>query len=88
VLLVAGPVPTPASLSTLLGSDAIFLPETGSQTVLRRIPAGTYTLVILQGAGSAPGVARQPVAVRGDGEQVLEVHLPADVVASQAPVRR
>jgi hypothetical protein len=87
VLLVAGPVASPATLGALLASDAIFLPDAGPENVLRRVPAGVYTLVVLQGAGSPPRVGKQPVAVRGSGEQRLELRLPADVAALPAPPR-
>lgn len=84
-LLVAGPVPSPAPLQALLGSDAIFLPEAGGG-VLRHVPAGVYTLVLLQGAGRGARIARQPVVVRGSGDQSLEVRL-ADDAAPPSPSR-
>jgi hypothetical protein len=86
VLLVAGPVPSPAPLQALLGSDAIFLPEAGGG-VLRHVPAGVYTLVLLQGAGRGARVARQPVVVRGAGDQSLEVRLADDAAAPPSPSR-
>jgi hypothetical protein len=84
-LLVSSPTATPATLLGLLSSDAIFLPEPGTPTLLRRVPAGVYTLVILQGGETPPRVVRRPVTVRGDGEQLLEVRLPADLASAAGP---
>jgi hypothetical protein len=73
VLLVAGQVRRPATLSSLFASDAIYLPEPGGQGVLRHVPPGAYTVVLVQGSASEPQVSRAPVTVRSDGDQVLEV---------------
>ncbi len=82
VLLVAGSSLPAASLQGLLASDAIYFPEPGSPTVLRKVPAGVYTLVYLEGAGTPPRVARQRVMVRGDLEQQIELRLPGDLAAA------
>jgi hypothetical protein len=80
-LLLAIAPPSPATFMAMLRSDAVFLPEPGDQRLLRRVPAGVYTLVLLQ-ADATLRVARQPVAVRGDGEQLLEVRFPADAAGA------
>jgi hypothetical protein len=87
-VLVTGPVAAPASLPGLLSSDVIFLPEPGAPNLLRHVPAGVYTLVILQGAAAPPRVLRRPVTVSADAEQQIEVRLPDDVVTEPGPVAR
>jgi hypothetical protein len=82
VLLVAGVLPSPATFTALLGSDAIFLPEAGTRDLLRHVPAGVYSVVVLQGPDAPPRVGEQPVAVRGDGEQVLEVRFASEVASA------
>ena len=57
--------------------------ETSQRSMLTRVPAGVYTLVLLQEAGAPPRVARQRVLVRGEGEQQIELRLPADVLVAR-----
>jgi len=86
VVLVRGRVTTPASLPALLAGEAIFIPEVGAgASVLRRVPAGVYTLVILQGEDVPPRVVREQVTIRGDGEQQVDVRVPGDLVAAWSP---
>jgi len=86
VVLVRGRVPSPASLPSILSGEAILLPEPGADgNVLRRVPAGVYTLVILQGEHAAPRVVRQQVTIRGEGEQQVDVRVPGDLVAAWSP---
>ena len=72
-VLVSGRVASPPSVAGLLGCDAMYLPEPGRPDLLRHVPAGVYTLVLMQGGSTAPVVARQPVTVRGGGDQQVEV---------------
>jgi len=86
VVLVRGRVASPASLAALLAGEAIFLPESGSgASVLRRVPAGVYTLVILQGENAPPRVVREQVTVQGQGEIQVDVRVPGDLAAAWSP---
>jgi hypothetical protein len=86
VVLVRGHVASPASLPALLAGEAILLPEAGADaSVLRRVPAGVYTLVILQGRNAPPRVVRQQVTVQGQGELQVDVRVPGDLAAAWSP---
>jgi hypothetical protein len=87
-VLVTGPVVSPASLAGLMSSDSIFLPEPGAPGLLRHVPAGVYTLLILQGEAAPPQVVRRPITVRADAEQQIEVRLPEDVVTEPQVARQ
>jgi hypothetical protein len=80
-VLVSGAATSPATVESLLSADAILLPEQGERTVLRRVPAGVYSVVILQGADVPPQVAKQQVTVREEAEQAVDVRLPAGIAA-------
>jgi hypothetical protein len=85
-VLVRGRVASPASLPALLAGEAIFLPEAGADaSVLRRVPAGVYTLVLLQGRDAPPRVVREQVTVKGLGEIQVDVRVPGDLAAAWSP---
>jgi len=81
VMLVAGAVPAKLSLAALLGADAIVLPDPAAPTVLRHVPAGVYSVVVLPPGNAPPRAARAALTVSGEGVQRLELRLPADLVA-------
>jgi hypothetical protein len=85
VVLVKGAVPAPASLSSILANEAIYLPEQGGANVLRRVPAGIYTMVVLQDRNTPPRVVREPVKVHGQGEVQVDVRVPNDLAAAGRP---
>jgi len=85
VVLVDGLVPDPAALAGLLGTRAVHLPEPATPTLLRRVAAGVYTVVLFQGAATPPLVVARPLTVRGQGEQELVVRIPDDLKAPASP---
>ncbi|HET8539494.1 MAG TPA: carboxypeptidase-like regulatory domain-containing protein [Anaeromyxobacter sp.] len=77
-VLVAGAPSATGAVASLLASDAIYLPELGSErTVLPRVPPGVYTLVVLQGAGVPARAARDPVRIADERELVVRIELAA-----------
>jgi hypothetical protein len=64
-VLIAGQPGENGAFGSLLASDAIYLPELGSRRSDLRVPPGTYTVVVLQGAGMPARAARDPIHVTG-----------------------
>jgi hypothetical protein len=74
-VLIAGPPGENGAFGSLLASDAIYLPELGSQRSDLRVPPGTYTLVVLQGVGMPARAAREPVRVVSSAPLEVSVQL-------------
>jgi hypothetical protein len=64
-LLLAGHPGDHGAFRSVLASAAIYLPELGGRRSDLRVPPGTYTVVVLQGAGMPARAARDPIHVTG-----------------------
>jgi hypothetical protein len=85
-VLVPGEVAGPASLAGLLESVPLYPASgRGSLQVIRSVPAGRHTLLVLGGSGEV--ARRQPVEVPARGEVTVEVRLPGAAALSLAQAR-
>jgi hypothetical protein len=64
-ILIASRPAEAGAFGSLLASDAIFFPEARGRRSDLRVPPGTYTVVMLQGAGTPARAAPEPIQVTG-----------------------
>jgi hypothetical protein len=88
-LLLPGAPGAPSSIASVLGGDAVFVPELGrDRLVLEKVPTGVYTVVLLRGGRLRPIAARDPLRVTGDGTLTVDVRLaPDEPAATPVPGR-
>lgn len=64
-ILIASRPAEHGTFGSVLASDAIWFPEARGTRSSLRVPPGTYTVVMLQGLGTAARAARDPIEVTG-----------------------